>query len=241
MTESPFPFGATDDATVLEEPAEAGSRRNVLLLGGLAAVLLAGGTFFLLGGDEEVVDDFAAPTRAKRPPAAAAASPKPAKLPVATKVPIGRNPFKALYVAPVAAAAAPVGASTVGASPVAPTSTAPAAARPVVVVAAGPAPAGTAPLPPGTTLVPTGGRAAPAARPAQSTVALKRVSTTSGRPVGTFVYDGRTVTGSKGQVMAGKLKVISLNPLRRGGWYACLKLGDGAPFEVHQHQTVVVQ
>ena len=234
MTESPFPFGAVEDGPAAAEPAEAGSRRNLLLLGGLAAVLLAGGAYVLLGGGEEAVEDVAFTPRAPRAAAAAgAAAPKPAKLPVATKVPLGRNPFKALYVAPVAAAAAPAG--TTQNTPT--STTAPTSGTPIVVVAP-------VTLPTGTTTPPTSGGtvAAPAARPStQSTVALKGVSTRTGKAVGTFVYDGQTVTGGKGQVMAGKLKVMSLVPLARGGWYATLKLGDGAAFEVHENQTVVVQ
>ena len=233
MTESPFPFGAVEDAPAAAEPAEAGSRRNLLLLGGLAAVLLAGGAYVLLGGGEEAVEDVAFRPGTPRVAAAAAAAPKPAKLPVATKVPLGRNPFKALYVVPVAAAGAPGGTPQIT-----PTSTTtPTSGTPIVVVVPATAPTGTVTPP-----TSGGTPGAPAARPsAQSTVALKGVSTKTGTAVGTFVYDGQTVTGGKGQVMAGRLKVISLIPLTRGGWYAMLKLGDGAAFEVHENQTVVVQ
>ena len=232
MTESPFPFGTVEEAPAPEQEADSGSRRNLVVLGAVAAVLVAGGAFFLFSGGDETSEDVAfVPTTAR--PVAAAPAPKVAKLPVATKVPLGRNPFKALYVVPVAAAGAPGGTPQIT-----PTSTTtPTSGTPIVVVVPATAPTGTVTPP-----TSSGTPAAPAARPStQSTVALKGVSTKTGTAVGTFVYDGQTVTGGKGQVMAGRLKVISLIPLTRGGWYAMLKLGDGAAFEVHENQTVVVQ
>ena len=141
MTESPFPFGAAPEAPAPEQEAEPGSRRNVLALGALAAVLLAGGAFFLLGGSEEVLDETAFVPAGARP-AVTSAVPPVAKLPVPTKVALGRTPFKALYVQPAAATAS----TDVPAAP-APVSVVP-IGTPIVVVGPGVSPVGgTAPAP----------------------------------------------------------------------------------------------
>lgn len=141
MTESPLPYGAVEEAPA-EAEAESGSKRNLVALGGLAAVLLAGGAFFLLSGGEEVEDEIAFVPAKARPAVVAAAPPKVAKLPVPTKVALGRNPFKALYVQPAAVSAPSGGAPTTpvavtpvgGAAPIivlGPGSTLPVAPRPV--------------------------------------------------------------------------------------------------------------
>lgn len=229
------PFNATaEEASFSEAVEETGSRRNVIALGALAGVALAAGAFFFLGGSGEEVDEFTPVTRAPR--AAPAVSPAPAKkLPVTTNVALGRNPFRALYVQPAAAS----GGTTTG---TAPTTTTRTTTTPVVIVDSGSAPASGG----GSTYVPPAqpAPAQPAPAPAaQSTVSLKGV--TAGKdganPTGTFVYDGQKVTGAPGDVMAGKLLVISLQQDNTGGWFANLQLGDGSPFEVHERQTVVVQ
>lgn len=92
-----------------EAPEASNNRRNILLVGGLAAVVLAGGGYFFLAGgsssdtasDSFVVPHHKAPvtkTVAKKAPAAKA---KTVIVPATSTVPIGRNPFKVLYVAPV--------------------------------------------------------------------------------------------------------------------------------------------
>ncbi|MCW2616099.1 MAG: hypothetical protein JWN08_3093 [Frankiales bacterium] len=243
MTESPFPFGAVEEPAafeVVDEPA-ADSRRNLIALGGLAAVVLLGGAYFLLGGDDELVDDVAFTPRA-RPAVAPSASPQAVKVPVATKIDVGRNPFKALYVQPAAAAAAPTTVTPVTTTPVTttPVTTTPVGTTPIVIVTPTEG-STTAPAPQPT----SGGTTAPAppSTPTrtQSTLSLEGVTTKSGTTVGTFVYDGKTVTGSAGDVMDGKLQLISLQQDATGSWFANLKLGDGSPFEIHENQTVVVQ
>ena len=239
------PFAASDEVSeyvpeeVVEETSE-GSKRNVVALGALAAVAVGAGAFFFLGGSGDGDVEEYVPT-ARAPRAAAPAQTGPVStLPVASKLTLGRNPFRALYVEPVAAAA-PAGGTTT-----APTTTTGGTAggtttTPIVVVDGGSSTGG------GTTSggSTSGGTTAPppAPAPAQSTVALKSV--TAGKdgsnPTATFDYDGKTVSGAPGDVMAGKLLVISIQQDVMGGWFVNLQLGDGEPFEVHERQTVVVQ
>jgi hypothetical protein len=98
----------TFDAPAADEPAK---RRNLVIAGGAAGLLVLGGAGFLLlnGGSSDTTANVASSlprppqvaknaTTQKKPSAAAI------KLPAATSVRVGRDPFLALYVAPVAAA-----------------------------------------------------------------------------------------------------------------------------------------
>jgi len=118
MTDNPFmPAGAEEAA-----PATSDNRR-VLLVGGLAAaVALAGGGYYLLAGSSSsdtsaavapVVHHQAVP-QAKKAPAKAPA--KAAIIPVTSSVPIGRNPFKPLYVVPAVSTTTATSPSTTTAS-----------------------------------------------------------------------------------------------------------------------------
>ncbi|MBC7373989.1 MAG: hypothetical protein H7323_08365 [Frankiales bacterium] len=249
MTESPFPFGAVEQAPGFGDEPAGDSRRNVIVLGGLAALLLGGGAYFLLGGGSDTADEFAFTPAVPRAAAKAVPSPQAVKLPVATKVAIGRNPFKALYVQPVVAAAAP--STTTQTTSTTPVSTAP-VGTPIVVVSNGSAPApatppsrgfggsAPAPAPAPATSPPASPAPAPSPARAQSTVKLTGVSTKDG-VVGNFVYDDVKLSGKVGDVMGGRLMLISLQQDATGKWFANLQLGDGAPFEVFEGQTVVVQ
>ena len=229
------PFSAQEEAPqyVAEESEDsAGSRRNLVALGALAAVALGAGAFLFLGGGEDDVEEFVPAARAPGAAAPAAVAPPAVKLPAATKLSLGRNPFRALYVQPAAASSGTSSTSTGGTTPVVLQPAAPAPA-PFQPAPAQPAPAQPAPAQP-----------APAPAPQQqSTVALKGVVTgkDGANPVATFVYDGKEVTGAPGDVMEGKLLVISIQQDNTGGWFANLQLGDGSPFEVHERQTVLVQ
>ena len=255
MTESPFPFGAAPEAPAPEPDAEPGNRRNAVALGALAAVLLAGGAFFLLGGSDEVVDETAFVQAGARP-AVTKTAPPVVKLPVPTKVALGRNPFKALYVPPAAAA------TSTGAVPVVPVSTIPVGGTaPIVVVGSGSAPTGgaapapfpfpvqqpppqpaPAPPPPAPASAPRPPAPAPAPAPAQEgTVSLTGVNSGGAAPEGRFRYEDRNLTGGQGDVMAGQLLVVSLTQSDDGTWVAVLKLGDGGDFEVREGETVNVR
>lgn len=237
------PFSATEEAPeyVAEESEETGSRKNLIALGALAAVALGAGAFLFLGGGGE--DEFEEFVPAARAPGAAAPAPaaSPAvTLPATTKLSLGRNPFRALYVQP---AAASEGTS----SGTAPTTTTGGTTTPIVLQPVAPAPAPLEPAP----AQPVPGQPAPApVQPApapapqqQSTVSLKGVATAKDNknPVATFIYDGKEVSGAPGDVLEGKLLIISIQQDNTGGWFANLQLGDGSPFEVHERQTVLVQ
>ena len=123
MTEHTMPMGGTalaePPAPVLppgdDDTADAGNRRKLLLVGGaVAAVVVLVAAFFLMKGGSSTPVSSSAPVLPK--PAAAAGSngsghktaahaAKPLQLPKAFKGHVGRDPFKALYVAPVQAAA----------------------------------------------------------------------------------------------------------------------------------------
>jgi len=242
------PFSATaEEAPATSEVAEEGSRKNLVLGGALAAVVLGAGAFLFLGGGGDDVEEFTPVAQAPRAAPATSAAPVVKKLPVTTKVALGRNPFRALYVQPAVSSGGGSGGTTaaapvfVPAAPqpaavpvqIAPVQSAPVQPAPVQPAPAQPAPAQPAPAQPAP-------QPAPAA---QSTVSLKGVTAgkDGAKPTGTFVYDGKTVTGPPGDVMAGKLLVISLQQDNTGSWFAHLQLGDGSPFEVHERQTVVVQ
>jgi hypothetical protein len=118
MSQNTFPFAESEDAVPPVEDGER-SRKAVLVAGGVAAALVLGaGGWFLLGGNSSSTDAaFVSHRPAARP---AAVKPKAApkavvkKLPTAYKAPLGRDPFRALYVLPVAApapTAAPVAAA----------------------------------------------------------------------------------------------------------------------------------
>ena len=234
------PFSAAEEAPeYLPEQSEesASSRKPVVLVGALAAVLVGAGAFLFLGGGGDDTEEFTAVAKAPRAaaPAASVATGPVVKLPVSSKLTLGRNPFRALYVEPVAAPA-PAGGVTK------PTSTG--VTAPTVVVAPAPVTGGQpAPAQPVPFQPAPAQPAQPAPAPAQSTVALKGVAAAKdgSNPTATFVYDGQEVSGAPGDVMAGKLLVISIQQDNTGGWFANLQLGDGSPFEVHERQTVLVQ
>lgn len=102
MTETTFPF----ETAAPEAAEERRSRRSTLIAGGvIGAVVLAGaGWFFLHGGSDDATASAAPVSTAKRHAAAAPvpAAPVPVvAVPAAATDHVGRNPFKALYVAPV--------------------------------------------------------------------------------------------------------------------------------------------
>lgn len=109
MTESTFPFAAGSEPSALDEaPA---SRRNVIVAGAVAGALALGAAgYLLLGGAGGPTGTVAAGVTPDFPSVAASPASTPAAKPVAkapapTAEPLGRNPFRALYVVPITAAA----------------------------------------------------------------------------------------------------------------------------------------
>ena len=253
MTESPFPFGAVEEAPVLDDEPAVDSRRNVIVLGALAAVLVGGGAYFLLGSGGDVADEVAFTPAVPRVAAAKATpSPQAVKLPVATKVAIGRNPFKALYVQPVVAAAAPA------TDPAAPVPTG--GGTPIVLVTPGDSPAGPTTSTPTTstptTSTPTTGRPTSSSpdRPASTAppepavkeykLILKRVFGDGSDLSAVFTVDGKQMTAKVGSTF-GPTAEIKLLSLQQGPkdeqWTAVLQVGDGDPFDVVTGEPVFVR
>lgn len=219
---SEFPFA--DQADSVEEST--GDKKKLLLVGGVAAaVLLGGGAFFLTSGGDAEDEAFVIPKRPAKVAPAAAAPKTPAKLPVVFAAPVGRDPFRALYTAPVAGGGA--------AAPVAPTVTTPTTA-PVAPVTGG----STVVITP--TKAPTSGGTTAPQQQSQSTIRLKAYDINT--KVGTFVLDGKTtVTGKVNDVLNKKVLIIAIRPDREPGtFFATLKVGDGANFDAHFGQTVVI-
>jgi hypothetical protein len=103
----------TFDAPAADEPAK---RRNLVIAGGAAGLLVLGGAGFLLlnGGSSGSVPSVATAMPKAPHVVKNASSPKKAtaaavKLPAATTVQVGRDPFLALYVAPAAGTSSPSG------------------------------------------------------------------------------------------------------------------------------------
>ena len=227
MTEPYNPFGAVaENDPVPDEQEDAGSRRNLVALGGLAAVLLAGGAYFLLSGGEEVTDTTAASSAPRAATPAVLAPPKAVKLPVATQVQLGRNPFRALYVQPPPAPPAP---------PVTPTDTTP------VLVGGGLGGTGSG----GTVAPPSSGGSAPPApvqpapaKPAEKVyrLVLTRVYGDSGKDLtAVFTIDGKQQTARVGSTFGptAEIKLLSLQEGPKAAqWTAVLQVGDGDPFDI---------
>ena len=265
MTESTLTLGADAD------PADdaRGTRRVLLLAAGVVGSLaLAAGGFLLLGGDDDELLDSPPPLAVTQPKTAATPVAKPAALPRPFDADLGRNPFKALYVAPAAAAgpgAAGVGDPTLaGPRPDAPAVPAGTGAGTPVVPVGGPAlPVGGPVLPVGGPVLPDGGPPAPVAGPVlaplppvggpvvpavptdrEHALVLRTVRGDGEARRAAFTIDGRSVTVKVGGTF-GPTKEIRLISLQEGPgagqWTAVLQVGDGGPFDAVTGQAVSVR
>jgi hypothetical protein len=128
MTEQTVPFGSTavadPPAPILpvdsDDSGDADNRRKLLLVGGIVGVLvLVIAAFFLLKGGSSSNSTFTVPHHNHPATAnnAGTTASKPVVLPKHYNGKIGRDPFKALYVAPAAGAAAAGGATSTTTTP----------------------------------------------------------------------------------------------------------------------------
>jgi hypothetical protein len=104
MTQTMFAPPPVEEQVVAETP---GSRRTALVVGAaVAALALAGGGYVLLSGGSSEPAPAALPVHhvAVKPKAVKPAVKPAAQVPPTSSAPIGRDPFHALYLAPVAAA-----------------------------------------------------------------------------------------------------------------------------------------
>jgi hypothetical protein len=239
VSESPFTSPAAEQATDTE--AESASRKPLLLaLGALAAVALGAGAFLFLGGDDAAEQQLAAPGTV---PAAAAPAPaaSASALPVASKVELGRNPFKALYVQPVVAPASTSAPTTVGTGTGTPGG---ATAAPAPAPVTGGIPIVGVPQIPSTGT----GSESPAPSPAPATKPeLRLVSATHvghGEHVGVFAVGDVEETVKVGDTF-GPDKHLLLLSLQQGPgddqWTAVVQIGDGDPFDVVTGSPVLLQ
>lgn len=220
MSQDPFPFAAAEDAAGYEE-AEGNSRKAVLVAGGVAAALVLGvGGWLLLGGSSEDPSASAfVPSKTLRPavtaPKNGAAKPVK-KLPAAYKAPLGRDPFKALYVVPVAAPAAGTGTT--------PTST-----------------TGTAPTTTGTSVTPTTSTPTGTARYPLKLVSISKPS--SQVHFTTWSVAGATKTVIPGQRFGkyGEVVVLAFGQNSSGAVdRAIIQVGDDSPMDVKVGESVNV-
>jgi hypothetical protein len=230
MTEnSIFPTGSdnTQPHGEQDSPEEGGlagaNRAKLLIAGGVAGVVVVAAAAFMLlhgGSSPSNVATGAVPHGTFKAPAAAVAHSggKSTTLPKKSKVQAGRDPFAALYVAPVTTGTAVGGTTTVGSTPTpAPTSTAP---------VAGPTP----------TPTPT----APAVGPLGAPTYLQLLSTKGSRSatfrVGyahhkfkQFAVEAPPSGASTGTVFATDFALIRVKD-----GVATVQIGDGPPFDLNQ-------
>ena len=227
MTLNTFAPPSVDEAPVAQEPAGT-SRRTVLVAGGVAAALaLGGGGYVLLsGGSDSTPDTFVSAIgaqkhlqpAAKRPTKAVVAKPV-VKVPPTSTVPLGRDPFHALYLLPV------VSAPT---AQVAPTTTTP----------------GTTTTSTGSTGSTTSNPAAPTSTaPKTYKLVLTRVYGSGKDLTGVFSVGGKTMVAKVGSVFGPtqELKLLSLSQSAKGVWTATIQVGDSEPMDAAKGQALYVQ
>jgi len=227
MSQQTFTPGGTQ---VAEPPApvlpqgDTGSgddnRRKLMMVGAAVGVLvLAIVAFFLLKGGSSSSSDNTPFKAVHHPKAAAPAAPAPVvRLPRHVVAPVGRDPFKALYVAPAAAGA---GAATGSTTPTQSTTG-----------------GSTTPTTSGTT--PTTKTTAPTYHPVW--VQLRSASSGSANFVVGY-SNGKTLKGQPFSSIrplhtfaSGKFELLSIH-----NGVVTLKFGDGSPFQLDRsHNTMVV-
>ena len=228
MTESPFPlFGAVELSSATEDEPGSDSRRALVVLGTVAAVLVAAGSFFLLTGTDDTVVDSAFTARAPRV-AAPAATAATLTLPVASKIELGRNPFKALYIQPAAAVVDPAAVGPAGPAP-----TVPGGLAPIVIVG-----------PDGVPTSNSGGGTTQPAPVQEYKLVLTGVSGTGDALSAVFTIDGKQRTAKVGSTFGptSEIKLLSLQQgPKNGQWTAVLQVGDGEPFDVVTGEAAFVR
>jgi hypothetical protein len=210
-----------------EEAPETGgsSRRPLVLVGGLVAALaLAGGGYVLLsgGGSEDLGSGpVTLPPAAKpvaKPAVKAPTAAKPAvKVPPTSTVPLGRDPFHALYIPPVVTATtanAPTTPTTGTSTPTTGTST-----------------------PTTTTSGPT------TTAPKLHKLVFTKFSGTGSNMTATFNVDGRLMVAKPGSVFGptSELRLISIEQDPDGTWGASIQVGDSEPKTAYKGEPIWVQ
>jgi hypothetical protein len=240
MTESSFPFDQPAEPLGMDQGHEDGGRDGrLVLVGAVAAVALAGAGFVLLGGGGDVEEELAAaPVRPRA--AATAAAPAPLEIvPVAATDVVGRNPFKARYVAPAVAPASTTGTpgpATVqapalnGGFTMSPDGSGGVVVRPQTPTAT-------------TTTPPSAGSTGGVAAPASSEVGLVRGEQKDGVLVAVFTVDGQPTTVKVGETFGSRKQVLLVSVHEgpgAGQWTAVLRVGDAPPKDVVSGEKIHV-
>jgi hypothetical protein len=217
-------------AVEAEAPAAGAStsRRTVLVAGGVAAALALGGAgYFLLSGGSDSSDEALAPSalphRVAQPAVKRGTKPavKPAvKVPVTSTVPLGRDPFHALYLQPALSGAVPAtGGSTTSTPPLSSPTTSGGSSTP------------SQPTQPTTTA------------PKYYKLVLTRVYGSGKDTTGVFSVGGKSMVAKVGSIFGptGELRLVSLSQNAKGVWTATLQVGDSEPVDVAKGETLYVR
>ncbi len=201
-----------------------GSRRTLLVAGGVvAALVLGGGGYMLLAGGSSDPSPAAGPVRKLGTNGKTALNPvkpavvKPAaQLPPTSSVPLGRDPFRALYIEPVAA---PVAAEKPATTPTTTGSTST------------------------TTTGSTGSTGSTTTKPTVYKLVLKSVDDSGSAPVATFSVGGKLMLAKPGSVFGptSELKLLNLTEDPKLGWVAALQVGDSEPIDAAEGATLYVR
>ena len=233
MTDTLTPLAVDADPT-----SSPGSNRRAIIAAGAAGalLLLSGGYYLLMGGSSSEPHAFVpqvqhAPavvkTIAKNAKPTSKNAVKPAaQLPALSVAPLGRDPFKPLYIQPVAA---PVQAVTT--VPVAPTGTAM-------------TPTSTSTTPTSTSTTPTSTSTTPG-NPVATTYALSLSSVygSGSNLTGSFKVGSAQQQAKPGSVFGrtSELRLLSLQQESSGLWTAVVQVGDDQPFNLSQRDVKYVR
>lgn len=210
-------------AEPLAAEASAGaSRRTLLVAGGVAAALaLGGGGYFLLSGGSDSTPVSSGPLvlpHHAQPAAKKAVKPlvkKPVvKVPVTSRVPLGRDPFKALYLIPTVTAA--TSSTSTGSSSTPATTTS------------------------GGSTTPAGPTQPTSTAPKVYKLVLSRVD--DGKTA-VFSVGGKTMLARVGSVFGptSEIKLLSLTESAKGVWTATIQVGDSDPVDAAKGDVLYVR
>ena len=240
MTDTLTPLAVDADPT----PSPGSNRRAIIAVGAAGALLLlSGGYYLLMGGSSSEPHAFVpqvqhaqavVKTVAKNATPTSKNAVKPAaQLPALSVAPLGRDPFKPLYIQPVAA---PVQAVT--AAPAAPTGTT------TTPTSTSTTPTSTSTTPTSTSTTPTSTSTTPA-KPVATTYALSLTSVygSGSNLTGSFKVGSAQQQAKPGSVFGrtSELRLLSLQQESSGVWTAVVQVGDDQPFNLSQREVQYVR
>lgn len=209
------------EAPALDAPE--GNRKRLLVAGAAGVAVLGAGGFFLLhhGSDAStesfspVVHHVSAGKAKATTSKSASRAPLKTTLPAATTVKIGRDPFAALYVVPVAPPPSSTTTATTGTG---------------------------APATSGTTAGGTTAGTSQPAVPTRYTLKLLSVTGTGKSQTAAFSVAGKTQYARVGSVFGrtSELKLLSFQQIARGVWSVTVQVGDDNPADLAKGESISV-